>query len=89
MVDATKKRLKEIFRGYKRMTPKLKSELEGMGLSVETGGKHVILRCGRRKTSLSISSSDRRSGLNITAQLIKLMQQQDRPSPDRSDGMER
>lgn len=84
MTDATKNRLKTIFREYRRMTPKLRSELRKMGFTVENGGKHIIIRYDTEKTALSMTSSDKRSGLNMAMQLARIKKEHDRPSPDRN-----
>lgn len=80
------KRLKSIFRGYRRMTPKLRAELKRMGFTMETGGKHLILHYGKRKTVISITASDRRTGQNSAAQLARMMKESRRP--DSYSGME-
>ena len=71
MTDAMKRRLKAMFRGYRRMTPELKSELEGMGFIVENGGKHIRIRYGPNKMTLSMTPSDYRTGLNTAMQLSR------------------
>ena len=97
MTDATKSHLKAIFRGYRRMTPGLKSELEKMGFIVENGGKHIRIRYGPKKTALSMTPSDYRTGLNTAMQLSRMLREPEHPQPAKNtkniksyepDGME-
>ena len=69
-----KKQLKLLFRGYRNLTPSLKSELEDLGFLLKRQNKHIVLTymVGDRQLCFSIpkTSSDWRMGLNFASEVF-------------------
>jgi hypothetical protein len=70
-----RERLKRIFTGYKRLTPRLESGLHTLGINVVRHRNHVVLSVpcssGARPVPISSTGSDKRGGLNIVAKIVK------------------
>ncbi len=82
-MDTKEKRmkLKSIFKGYKRMTPKIERGLKQMGINVVRQRKHVILNIPNGNESgvmvLSTTGGDDRTGLNIVSTIMNELAQRD------------
>lgn len=64
--------LKELFRDYRRMTPKMRRALETRGITI-TKRKHWILKYGNECLTLPSSPSDYRSGMNFYCILKRML----------------
>ena len=77
MSDSEKMEIKNMFKGYKRITTSMLKTLEGYGLVVNGQGKHYkvyrIDNIGGFVT-LAKTPSDNRSGLNISSYIIQLIE---------------
>ena len=72
-----KEDIKNMFRGYKRITDSMIKMLERYGLTISSNGKHYKVQ--RRDdvggfVTLAKTPSDVRAGLNISNYLIKLIE---------------
>ncbi len=68
--------LKEALSEYRDMSPDIRRKLEELGFSITSDGKHhklVYRNDSRYQISIPKTSSDRRSGLNAAAYIIKNM----------------
>lgn len=68
--------LKELLRGYRSMTPKIRTKLESMGFELTDEGKHFkarFMQDDRYVFALPKSGSDQRGGLNLASDLIRLI----------------
>ena len=67
--------LRILFRGYRKLTPGMESQLQRLGFEVLRRKRHIVLQYwhGGKPFSFSISStcSDRRAGLNIVAKIMR------------------
>lgn len=73
--DAIRKKIKELLRDYRTMTPKVKQGLEETGFLISDDGRHykIILQDDSRYTfSLSKSGSDYKGGLNAASDICNL-----------------
>lgn len=58
--------LTDLFYGYKKFTPKMKSSMESLGYEIFVAGKHVkCLYDGKLVTVISASPSDINAGDNV------------------------
>lgn len=70
--------LKRIFTGYRRLDGKMERDLRTLGISVKRHRNHIILEvegkdgCVRR-TPISVSGSDKRSGLNTVSDIMRMI----------------
>ena len=68
--------LKKALKGYRSLTGSLKNELEAMGISITSDGKHYkwsYFGDNRYVVTAAKTSSDARSGMNLSATMEKLM----------------
>ena len=68
--------LKSIFRGYKRLTKKINHELSALGIKVVVGKTHIkiyYMNNASKYVTVSKTSSDWRTGLNVCTQLNSLI----------------
>lgn len=67
--------IKESLRGYRDMTPKIRSTLTKLGFDIADEGKHLKLlyrKDGRYTFTLPKSGSDGRGGLNAASDMVRL-----------------
>lgn len=69
-------RLKRIFTGYKRLTPKIERSLSELGILVGRERNHVVLfvddgSC-RHSVPIPCTGSDKRGGLNVVAKIMRV-----------------
>lgn len=58
--------LSDIFYGYKKFTPKMKTSMEKLGYEIYKAGKHIkCLYNGKLVTIISLSPSDINAGDNV------------------------
>ena len=65
--------IKNMFKGYRKMTKSLRSKLRAFGFTVLEGGKHYklyYLNDLHKPITISKTASDSRTGLNISLMLI-------------------
>jgi len=65
--------IKNMFKGYRKMTKSLRRKLRSLGFTVLEGGKHYklyYLDDFNHPITLSKTASDSRTGLNISSALI-------------------
>lgn len=62
-----RKIVKQLFRGYKKMTRDLEHSLEEIGIQVEYTKKHIKLFYKGKLFTCPSSASDYRSGMNLAA----------------------
>ena len=77
MSKSEKENFKNQFKGYKRVTKTMLKTLKGYGLVVLCDGKHYkVYRTDNVGGSVTLAKtpSDYRSGLNVCAYLIKLIE---------------
>lgn len=66
--------IRDLFRGYRKLTPRVRSELSRLGFDVDESGKHnkaTYMNDDRYMVTFPKTGSDHRGGLNIAANLIK------------------
>ena len=63
--DEKRKIVKQLFKGYKKMTRDLEHSLEEMGIQVEHTKKHIKLFYNGKLFTCPSSASDYRSGMNL------------------------
>ncbi len=74
--EERKKRIKELFKGYKHLTGTMRQELTDLGFVITEEGKHYKIRyCGdgRYTSAVAKTPSDVRSGINCAAEINKRM----------------
>lgn len=77
MSNKEKQLIKNTFKGYRKMNRAMRSLLESYDLVITSEGKHHKIKRADSKggfCTLSKSSSDRRSGVNFSSNLIKLIE---------------
>ncbi|MCD8347408.1 MAG: hypothetical protein LUD16_05530 [Lachnospiraceae bacterium] len=68
--------IKNLFRDYKTMSGTLRQELQKFGFTITEDGKHYRLTYygdDRYHTTVSKTASDRRSGMNTAADIVRVM----------------
>ncbi|WP_298588916.1 hypothetical protein [uncultured Selenomonas sp.] len=71
-----RQQLKRTFKGYTRITRKIRQELSGMGFVLEIGKTHAKVYYGVDRShfvTISKTASDWRTGLNICSQINALL----------------
>jgi len=69
--EEKKKYIKQLFKGYKKMTHNLQQRLEEIGIRVEYGKKHIKLFYNDKLFICSCSGSDYRSGMNLASAICR------------------
>ncbi len=69
--------IKNAFRGYRTMTPVLRSKLKEWGFTVIRTKRHIILRYDTGKDAahivISQTASDSRTGNNISSRIARIL----------------
>lgn len=69
--EEKKRYVKQLFKGYKKMTHNLQQCLEEIGIRVEHGKKHIKLFYNDKLFICSCSGSDYRSGMNLASAICR------------------
>ncbi|CBK75261.1 hypothetical protein CIY_26810 [Butyrivibrio fibrisolvens 16/4] len=75
-LEKRRRKVKEIFKGYKSVSSNMKSELEGMGFNLKEEGKHIKLTYhddSRYMTTIAKTPSDGRTGNNVASNILREM----------------
>ena len=72
-VEEKKKYVRQLFKGYKKMTHSLQKELKAIGIRVEYGKKHIKLFYNDKLFICSCSGSDYRSGMNLASAICRVI----------------
>lgn len=74
--DKRKQRVKNLFKGYKRLTGTMKQELMSLGFHIMDDGKHYKITCKgdpRYMATIGKTPSDNRAGSNNVGMINKIM----------------
>lgn len=74
--EERKKKIKDLFKGYKHLTGTMRQELTSLGFIITEEGKHYKLKYrgdGRYTSAVAKTPSDARSGINCAAEINKRM----------------
>ena len=74
--EERKKRIKDLFKGYKNLTGAMRQELQSLGFEITEAGKHYKVTYGgdqRYMVTVGKTPSDNRSGSNSAALISKVM----------------
>ena len=74
--EERKKKIKDLFKGYKHLTGTMRQELMNLGFTITEEGKHYKIKYrddGRYTSAVAKTPSDNRSGINCAAEINKRM----------------
>ncbi len=65
-----KKKLKVLFRAYRRMTPNIERSLHELGITTSRHKNHIVLNVQNRSVPIGCTVSDRRVGKKIVSHIM-------------------
>ena len=71
-----KKRLKDVFRGYRTMTAKVRSRLKALGFTIQNAGKHFkvyFLDDFHHAAVVAKTASDAKAGINNAEKIYRFL----------------